>query len=327
MIRRSGVLPLLIITFSAFAAVAIAAPSAPGPAGSIVVSVVTAPPSPTPIATAMPARVLPAATIAPAVAPAATVVPIATAAPAIVLPQPVRGPYVGADGALHYPVDGPAEPQLACVPLFICDVTLEPNESLLNIATGDSSRWLIAAAQSGPGGNTPHVLIKPTSLGLRTNLIITTTRRVYYLRLNSASTTPYSRLTYFYPDDEAAAAAAAVEAARLAELSRQAELPLQPNGPLDTSYRMWGDSAFLPFRVYADSQHTFIEYAKLPTDLPALFQVSSAGDDQIVNYRVKDNLFIVDGTPPAIDLVLNAGSGRGGRGERRGHIRHQSGGR
>ena len=123
------------------------------------------------------------------------------------------------------------------------------------------------------------------------------------------------------------AAAAAVEAARLAELSRQAELPLQPNGPLDTSYRMWGDSAFLPFRVYADSQHTFIEYAKLPTDLPALFQVSSAGDDQIVNYRVKDNLFIVDGTPPAIDLVLNAGTGRGGRGERRVHIRHQSGGR
>jgi type IV secretion system protein VirB9 len=208
------------------------------------------------------------------------------------------------------------------VPLFICDVTLEANETVLNIATGDSARWLIAAASSGPGGDTPHVLIKPTELGLRTNLIVTTDRHTYYLRLNSASTTPYSRLAYFYPDDEAAAAAALAESARLAELAREADAPLKPNGPVDTSYRLWGDSTFLPFRVYADSVHTFIEYAKLPTDLPVLFAVSSDGNDQIVNYRLKDNIFIVDGTPPQIDLVLNAGTGRRGSGERRVHIRH-----
>jgi P-type conjugative transfer protein TrbG len=312
MLRPFRVLPVLAATFGTFGVAAIAAPNAPGPVGSIVVSVVTAAPAPPPPPTA-----IPASTLAPA---AATTAP--ASAPAYVLPQPVRGPYVGADGALHYPVDGPAEPQLACVPLFICDVTLESNESILNIATGDSSRWLIAAAQSGPGGNTPHVLIKPTSLGLRTNLIITTTRRVYYLRLSSASTTPYSRLSYFYPDDEAAAAAAAVEAAHLADLSRAAEQPLQPGTPLDTSYRMWGDSSFLPYRVYADPVHTFIEYAKLPTDLPVAFEVSSAGNDQIVNYRVKDTLFIIDGTPRQIDLVLNAGTGHAGNGERRVHIRH-----
>ena len=278
MLRPFRVLPVLAATFGTFGVAAIAAPNAPGPVGSIVVSVVTAAPAPPPPPTA-----IPASTLAPA---AATTAP--ASAPAYVLPQPVRGPYVGADGALHYPVDGPAEPQLACVPLFICDVTLESNESILNIATGDSSRWLIAAAQSGPGGNTPHVLIKPTSLGLRTNLIITTTRRVYYLRLSSASTTPYSRLS----------------------------------GPLDTSYRMWGDSSFLPYRVYADPVHTFIEYAKLPTDLPVAFEVSSAGNDQIINYRVKDTVFIIDGTPPQIDLVLNAGTGHNGNGERRVHIRH-----
>jgi type IV secretion system protein VirB9 len=242
--------------------------------------------------------------------------------PPAVLPPVTRGPYIGSDGALHYPIDAPAEPSLSCVPLFICDVTLEANETVLNIATGDSARWLIAAAASGPGGDTPHVLIKPTELGLRTNLIVTTDRHTYYLRLNSSSTTPYSRLAYFYPDDEAAAAAALAESARLAELARQADAPLKPNGPVDTSYRLWGDSAFLPFRVYSDSVHTFIEYAKLPNDLPVLFAVSNDGNDQIVNYRLKDNIFIVDGTPPQIDLVLNAGTGHRGNGERRVHIRH-----
>jgi hypothetical protein len=37
---------------------------------------------------------------------------------------------------------------------------------------------------------------------------------------------------------------------------------------------------------------------------------------------LKDNIFIVDGTPPQIDLVLNAGTGHRGNGERRVHIRH-----
>ena len=242
--------------------------------------------------------------------------------PPAVLPMVERGPFIGADGAMHYPIDAPAEASLACVPLFICDVTLEANETVLNIATGDSARWLIAAAQSGPGGDTPHVLIKPTSLGLRTNLIVTTNRHTYYLRLSSASTTPYSRLAYFYPDDEAAAAAAAAEAERVRELAREADAPIKPTGPVDTSYRLWGDSTFLPFRVYADAVHTFIEYAKLPTDLPVLFAVSADGNDQIVNYRLKDTIFIIDGTPPNIDLVLNAGTGTHGRGERRVHIRH-----
>jgi hypothetical protein len=106
------------------------------------------------------------------------------------------------------------------------------------------------------------------------------------------------------------------------ELAREADAPIKPNGPVDTSYRLWGDSTFLPFRVYADAVHTFIEYAKLPTDLPVLFAVSADGNDQIVNYRLKDTIFIIDGTPPNIDLVLNAGTGQHGRGERRVHIRH-----
>jgi len=289
--------------------------TAPAAASASVSAPVAAPAAAKPVAQAVPAATgIPV----PAPTPAVTSAPLAP-----VVLQPVsRGPFIGTDGAMHYPIDAPAEPALTCVPLFICDVTLEANEAILNIATGDSARWLIAAAQSGPGGNTPHVLIKPTTLDLRTNLIVTTNRHVYYLRLSSASTTAYSRLAYFYPDDDAAAAAAAAEADHIRELAREAELPLKPTGPVDVSYRLWGDSAFLPFRVYADAVHTFIEYAKLPTDLPVLFAVSTDGNDQIVNYRLKDNIFIIDGTPPAIDLVLNAGTGHGGRGERRVHIRH-----
>ncbi len=242
--------------------------------------------------------------------------------PPVVVHHAERSPYLGKNGVMYYPFGGRLEPWLTCVPLFVCDIALEANESALNIATGDSSRWLIASAQSGPGGTTPHVLVKPTATSLHTNLVVTTTRRVYYVTLNSAPTTPYSRLAFFYPEDEALAAAAAAEADRARDAARQAELPLKETGPVDTAYRMWGDAALLPTKISSDAAHTFVEYSKLPQDLPILFAVTPDGNDQIVNYHVKDNVFVVDGTPPDIDLVLDAGTGRHGRGERRAHIRH-----
>ncbi len=102
------------------------------------------------------------------------------------------GPIAGPDGVLRYPFGERTPPTLRCKPLFVCDLVLEPGETIVNVAVGDSVRWLIAPASSGGGdGATPHVLVKPTEAGLRTNLIVTTNRRTYYLTLVSS---------YNYPD-------------------------------------------------------------------------------------------------------------------------------
>jgi type IV secretion system protein VirB9 len=236
--------------------------------------------------------------------------------------RPWTGPVRTADGSIRYPYGGRTQPSMTCRPLFICDVTLEPGETVLNLGIGDSTRWVIASAQSGPNGSTPHVFLKPTQTNLETNLVITTSKRVYYVHLLSAADAPNPRLSFSYPDEEAAAAAARAAAEQQKEQEKASEIPLLPADKLDYKYKISGAAEIAPTKVFNDGVHTFIEFAALPTDLPVVFAVAPDGSEQIANFRLRDRTFIVDGIQSGFDLVLNAGTGRRHNGQRIAYLRH-----
>jgi P-type conjugative transfer protein TrbG len=209
------------------------------------------------------------------------------------------GAVIAPDGSTRYPY-GRYEPTLVCQPLFVCDLILEQGESVLNIAVGDSVRWVIASAQSGPSGSTPHVFLKPTRANLITNLVVTTTKRVYYVHLVSASNAPNPRLSFSYPDEEAAAEAEREKSAQEQDTDAP-ELPLLPANQLDAKYRMVGAPEIMPSRVY---------------------NVAQDGSQQIVNFRLRDRTFVIDGIQSGFNLVLNGGTGHHGHGQRTVYIRH-----
>lgn len=231
----------------------------------------------------------------------------------------------GEYGSVRYPFNH-VEPTLKCRPLFVCEILLQEGETVLNLAIGDSSRWVVATGQMGANGATPLVFVKPTAPNLTTNIVITTTRRTYFVDLASVQTSAPSRISFSYPD-EAAAQAAAHAAQAEAEahekaLDKAADLPLKPPSGVDANYRIAGDKSIAPQKVFNDGVHTYIEYESLPTDLPVVIAIAPDGSDQIVNFRLVGNTFIVDSIHSGYDLVLNAGTGRHGRGERRVSIRH-----
>ena len=66
---------------------------------------------------------------------------------------------------------------------------------------GDAIRWQITPATQGSGtGAITHVIIKPTDVGLITNLVITTDRRAYTIKLVSRREDWMPRVSFFYPD-------------------------------------------------------------------------------------------------------------------------------
>lgn len=272
-----------------------------------------------PVGAATPAAPAPAATTPGSPAPAASTVPVAQTTP-VVAPT---GPFTGTDGVLRFPYGGRTEPTLTCRPLYVCDVVLQPGESILNIGTGDTVRWVIAAAQSGPSGNTPHVFVKPTETSLETNMVVTTTKHVYYLRLLSGTAAPNPRIGFYYPEEDAQKEVDRQRDAQRLVADKSLDLPVVPPEQLDTNYRTAGERTLLPTRIYNDGLHTFLEYTTLPNDLPVLYAVAPDGSNQIVNFRLSNLTFVVDGTPSGIDLVLNAGTGKHGHGERRAFVRHK----
>ena len=81
---------------------------------------------------------------------------------------------------------------------------LQEGEAVNDLNVGDSVRWKITPATQGAGDSLiTHVMIKPTDVGLITNLVITTNRRTYIVKLLSRERDWMPRVAFDYPGDPA----------------------------------------------------------------------------------------------------------------------------
>lgn len=189
-------------------------------------------------------------------------------------------------------------------PGLVTDIVLQPGEALIAVASGDTARWVIGDTTSGSGETKQtHVLVKPFSSGLVTNLVITTDRRAYHVRLVSTSATALSSMRWTYPQDELLALRRKAEAERAAApvavgLSVEA---------LHFNYAISGDKpAWRPLRAFDDGQKTYVEFpASLANnEAPPLFLVGPDGKAELVNYRLSGRFYIVDRIFDAAELRL-----------------------
>src|SRR5690606_27379698 len=89
---------------------------------------------------------------------------------------PTREGYINAiqvwpysDGALY---------QVYAAPERVTVITLQAGEELVTVAAGDTVRWIVGDTSSGAGDALRvNVLVKPIRSDLKTNLVITTSRR------------------------------------------------------------------------------------------------------------------------------------------------------
>jgi type IV secretion system protein VirB9 len=209
-------------------------------------------------------------------------------------------------GFVRFPY-GQSYPLLYCKPLRVCDLQLQPGENVLDVALGDTEFWHAQKMESGPAGaRSPHVIFKPVEGQISTNAVITTDRRTYHIGLVSVDD-PDGRRSYFrhagfyYPSETVTAWMSAKqrqEQARLAEeaAARAAEEPGVPP-ELYYGYEISGDTVpWRPEKVFDDGTRV---YVKMPTamhvtEAPALWVIDEHGQQNLVNYRIRDGHYIVD---------------------------------
>jgi len=202
-----------------------------------------------------------------------------------------------------YPYDEGHEPVVDCAPLRTTDIQLEPGETITDVASGDSERWLVTPAASGdPRNPTPHLAIKPTAGGISTNLTIYTTRHIYHLMLRSRARHEVQEVAFYYPADlEQAMQNADHAAAKAREPASQpddvvASLASLDPGVLNFSYAVSGPKVpWKPIRAFDDGTHVFIQMPATTksSDAPALM-VAAGDGNEMVNYRVRGDYYIVD---------------------------------
>lgn len=204
-------------------------------------------------------------------------------------------PY--ADGALY---------QVYTSPGRVTVVALQEGEELVTVSAGDTVRWIVGDTASGAGASLRvTVLVKPTRAGLKTNLVITTNRRMYLLELSSTPQAWMASVSWDYPKD------------RMLALQKQAQ-QAQAAAPVDSGlsleqikfrYAITGDSPpWKPLRAFDDGQRVYIQFPGgiAQGELPPLFVIGPQGDGQLVNYRFRSPYYVVDRLFGAAELRLGA---------------------
>ncbi|MES0155868.1 P-type conjugative transfer protein TrbG [Mesorhizobium sp. M0018] len=218
--------------------------------------------------------------------------------------QPTKYGYVNA--VQVYPFAEGALYQLYAAPERVSDIALQSGEKLQSVSAGDTVRWVIGDTVSGSGDDQrTHVLVKPFAPGLATNLVITTDRRSYHLQLQSTDKTAMAAISWTYSEDQ-------IIALRRRNSQAEAAMPVASNVALENirfRYAITGDTPpWRPTRAFDDGSKVYIEFPGRidQGEAPPLFIVGADGDNQLVNYRIRGNYYIVDRLFAAAELRLGA---------------------
>ena len=220
---------------------------------------------------------------------------------------PTREGYVNAiqvwpftDGALY---------QVYAAPGRVTVISLQPGEELVTVAAGDTVRWIVGDTSSGTGDALRvSVLVKPIRSGLKTNLVVTTSRRTYLIELTSTERAWMASVSWEYPKD------------RMLALQRQAQAA-QATAPINTGLSLekirfryaisGGTPPWKPLRAFDDGEKVYIQFPPgiAQGELPPLFVIGAQGDGQLVNYRFRPPYYIVDRLFGAAELRLGGDKG------------------
>ena len=220
---------------------------------------------------------------------------------------PTREGYINAIQV--WPYSNGALYQVYTSPGRVTAVNLQAGEDLVTVAAGDTIRWIVGDTSSGSGDELRvNVLIKPTRIDLKTNLVITTTRRTYLIELTSTEQAWMASVSWDYPRDRMLALQRRATAA-------QAAAPVDAGLALEQlrfRYAISGSNPpWKPLRAFDDGKKVYIQFPAgiAQGELPPLFVIGPQGDGQLVNYRFRSPYFIVDRLFGAAELRLGAAKG------------------
>lgn len=171
---------------------------------------------------------------------------------------PRQGGFVNATEV--YPWSDGAIFRLYTAPGRVSDIALEPGETLVSVAAGDTVRWIVGNTTSGSGNEQrEHVLVKPTAAGLSTNLLILTSRRSYHLDLVSTAGSAMASVSWSYPKDSLISLTTP-PTPTVPSRDDKGDSGFDPSA-LNFAYVISGDDMpWRPVRAFDDGRHVYIEF-------------------------------------------------------------------
>lgn len=182
---------------------------------------------------------------------------------------------------------------------FLTDLAFKKGEKISFVGGGDTSAWIIDSAEVD---GVPHLYIKPIQPNSTTNLIVNTTKHSYQIIANAGDWyNPMVRWVYS-SEEQLAKQLQAKKDEKIYAGSFNVSNPEQ----LNFSYEIKGNRDWKPSMVFDDGKKTYIKFDRLSSQMPLLFiKEPNRKEVSLVNYKVKDNYYVVDKIFKEAQLKLN----------------------
>lgn len=206
----------------------------------------------------------------------------------------IRG-WVYKEGAVYRVITQPYHSTL---------ILFEPGEEIVETPyLSEISSWRISRGIGMKDGKLRHhLVVKPDKQNLNSSLIVVTDKRVYQMELQSTNDTYMPNVSWIYSQD--IASPAAQTNTQKGNLTK--EMTEIDASRLSFDYKMRYSAVkkpyWLPTMVYDDGIRTYIvlDSKSLLIEYPVIFRDKA----DIMNYRVKDNVIIIDSLIEKITLRL-----------------------
>lgn len=222
---------------------------------------------------------------------------------ALVTPQNFIG------GTMFYDYNEHKQFPVVCKVLGLTVIQLENNEVPIGVPfLSDTVRWEITGDvwRTVDGLQVQLVMLKPLEAGLTTNMVLVTNMRIYQFVLTSTRDSYMPMVRFRYPFSHMKFITA--ETIREEEAKSRTE---KEGYYLSYNYRItggwflsgWFKPDWMPDEAWDDGHKTYIKLPRgvLQMDYPTVFEENTF----IVNYRVQENVMILDKLIKKVTLRLN----------------------
>lgn len=193
------------------------------------------------------------------------------------------------------------------------DILLERGEQVRNIVGGDrapaeasqSARWEVKEGAEGQGDTLrPHLFLTAREPGLTTGVIVTTTRRTYYLTCQSVKTSPLRAVRWHYPLDPS-------DKPKTAKTPGLLPDPAEPRR-YHIGYALTSSQpppSWNPRQVVDDGKKVYIIYPEVTLfETVPMVRLLGPNGPQLVNARQLLNVVIVDQLVARAELRVGRGA-------------------
>ncbi len=222
--------------------------------------------------------------------------------------QAVVKPADYKNGAIVYQYNENQVFEVYAEPFQLTDIILESGETIIAnpLISEDEQVWELTAGvgrNAATGENIQHLFLKPVLAGLDSTFIVITDKRTYHFRIMSFDDVHMAMVKFKYPKTGTDGwNITTLNTLVSGEMVRATEPDLL-SFDYKITYNIFKKPDWLPKRIYDDGRQTYItvDESVLHKELPVLFNEN----DELLNYTVRENIFIIPRLIDKVTLKLN----------------------